>query len=130
MSPQRSRRNKNPYDETQAYAHETLKGMLKQAQTQFGKDVKGFWFYDDERCPGCLQPAIDEAQITGESAFSINAFIYRERGILIGYFLCRFCAAFIFEQNDRHPGIETPLHKTIEKNLIAAYHRHLDSLDA
>jgi hypothetical protein len=129
MPSNRSRRSK-PYDASQAYAHEVLKGMLKHAKTQFGNNVKGFWFYDEELCPGCLQSEINSIEFKGQEALSLNAFIYRERGILIGYFLCRFCAAYIFEQNDRHPGIETPLHKKIEKHLVAAYHRHLQSLDA
>jgi hypothetical protein len=66
----------------------------------------------------------------GKEAMSINAFIYRARGILIGYFLCGLCAAFIFEQSEKRPGVETPLHDKIEMNLIAAYHKHLASLNA
>jgi hypothetical protein len=129
MPSNHPRRNRSS-SESQTYAHEVLKGLLKQAQTQFGKAVKGFWFYDGELCPGCLQSEINTVDFKGEEALSLNAFIYRERGILIGYFLCRFCAAYIFEQTDKHPGVDTPLHRKIEKNLIAAYHKHLDSLDA
>jgi hypothetical protein len=125
----RSRRNKSS-DERQAYAHEALKKMFKQAKVQFGDEARGFWFYEDELCPGCLESPIDAMKFKGEDALSLNAFIYRERGILIGYFLCGLCAAYIFEHAERHPGVQTPLHGKIERNLIAAYHKHLSSLDA
>lgn len=130
MSRRRSRSDQS-YDAAQAHARRVLKDLLKQAGTRFGEELKGFWFYDGELCPGCSQPAdFGAMEYKGQNATSLNAFAYRERGILIGYFLCRFCAAYIFEQNDRRPGADTPLHKTIEKNLIAAYHKHLQSLDA
>ncbi len=125
----RFRRNKSP-DESQRYAQETLKRLFEQAKLQFGDGAKGFWFYEDELCPGCLQAPIDKMKFKGEDALSLNAFIYRERGILIGYFLCGLCATYIFEQSEKRPGVQTPLHGTIEKNLIVAYHKHLSSLDA
>jgi hypothetical protein len=125
----RSRRNKSS-DESQRYAQETLKRLFEQAKLQFGDAAKGFWFYEDELCPGCLQAPISKMKFKGKDALSLNAFIYRERGILIGYFLCGLCAAYIFEQSEKRPGVQTPLHGTIEQNLIVAYHKHLSSLDA
>ncbi len=127
------RRSRNPkeYSEAQAYAHRALKEALRQSRIRFGEELRGFWFYDGDLCPGCSQPLeLDKMNFKGGGTLSLNAFAYHERGILIGYFLCRFCAAYIFEQNDRRPGVETPLHKTIEENLIAAYHKHLQSLNA
>jgi len=125
----RSRSSKSP-NENQTYAREALKKMFAQAKLQFGDAAKGFWFYEDELCPGCLQVPIDAMRFKGEDALSLNAFIYRERGILIGYFLCGLCATYIFEQAEKRPGIQTPLHTKIEQNLIAAYQKHLSSLDA
>lgn len=124
----RARSSKSPNEKI--YAHEALKKLFKQAKAQFGNDAKGFWFYEDELCPGCLQVPIDAMKFKGEDALSLNAFIYRERGILVGYFLCGLCATYIFEQAERRPGVQTPLHKKIEQNLIAAYHKHLSSLNA
>ena len=117
-------------DETQVYIHRMMDGLFQQAKMQFGNAAKGFWFYEDELCPGCLQSPIDKMKFKGEDALSVNAFIYRERGILIGYFLCGLCAAYIFEQSEKHPGIQTALHGRIEQNLITAYHKHLSSLNA
>ena len=57
--------------------------------------------------------------------------LYRARGVLIGYFLCEVCANYIFKEVEKNPKIETtPLHTDIEMNLIAAYHKHLSSMDA
>lgn len=56
----------------------------------------------------------------GQRALSLNAFIYRERGILIGYTLCSRCAKQVLQATK-----QTPLHTTIEANLIKAYLQHL-----
>ncbi|MEZ4711221.1 MAG: hypothetical protein R3A44_28745 [Caldilineaceae bacterium] len=98
--------------------------MFQQAHAQFGKAIKGYWFYEDDPCPGCGR-AIDAAKIKGQRSLSLNAFIYRERGILIGYFLCGRCAEKIFKAAERNPYKQTPLHTTIEENLVKAYRRHL-----
>jgi hypothetical protein len=80
----------------------------------------------------CVQLArpIGVVKFRGKDALAINAFIYRERGVLIGYFLCEACAKTIFKEAQKNPFKQTPLHAEIEHNLIAAYHKHLASLDA
>jgi len=61
---------------------------------------------------------------------TINGFIYRERGVLIGYVLCSRCATKIFEASRRAPGRPTARHATIEANLRKAYDKYMASLDA
>jgi len=104
--------------------------MFTQAKMQFGDAVKSFWFYEGDLCPACLAHPIGVIKMKGENAVAINAFIYRPRGVLIGYFLCQMCATYIFEEAEKHPYRETAKHAEIERNLIAAYHKHLASLDA
>lgn len=100
-------------------------------QAQFGDAVKSFWFYEGDRCPCCggFNP-IDERKV---SAVSLNGFMYRARGVLIGYVLCMDCARAVMaacqEKQAQLTGTTT-LHQTIEQNLIRAYHRYLSSLDA
>lgn len=105
-------------------ANAALAQLFTQARAQFGKAIKGFWFYEPDPCPGCGR-AIDALKVKGQDALSLNAFIYRERGILIGYVLCSGCAKQIFKAGKANPGKQTTLHTTIEANLIKAYHRHL-----
>ena len=112
-----------------AYADAAMAQMLKLARKQFGAAIKGFWFYDRESCPGCGFP-IDVLRYKGEDTISLNTFIYRPRGMLIGYFLCSLCAQQIFQAAERTPGVQIPLHDVIERNLIAAYQRYLASRDA
>ena len=54
-------------------------------------------------------------------------FMYRERGVLIGYLLCGLCAQDIFKTSKKR---QTSMHDNIERNLISAYQKHLASLDA
>ena len=129
MTP-RSRRHTKPVDNIKAKADKILELMLAQGRAQFGDAVKSFWFYDGDFCPACLVRPIGAIKIKGKDAVSINGFIYRARGVLIGYFLCETCAKFIFKESEKHPYKQTPLHTDIEMNLIAAYHQHLSSLDA
>ena len=103
--------------------------MYEQGKAQFGSAMKGFWLYDDDLCPACLQNSAGEVNFQGEKALSINGFMYRERGILIGYFLCEICTLFIHENAQKSPFQETPLHTKIETNLKEAYQRHLSSLN-
>ena len=56
--------------------------------------------------------------------------MYRELGVWIGFLLCEACAKFIFDESRKNPYKETPLHDDIERNLIAGYHKHLNSLNA
>jgi hypothetical protein len=126
----RSQRNNKPRAHTKASADELLNLLFTQARAQFGDAVKSFWFYEDDLCPGCLAGPIGRIKFKGEEAVALNAFIYRPRGVLIGYFLCETCAGFIFKEAQKNPYKETPLHTGIERNLTAAYHKHLASLDA
>ncbi len=116
-------------DEYNDYVEELLAQMFGQAKARFGPAVKSYWFNDSDLCPGC-RGEIDAVKIRGQEALSLNAFIYRERGVLIGYFLCGRCAKKIFQESQRNPYKQTALHATIETNLIKAYKRHLRSMPA
>lgn len=115
----------NPDD----YAETLLAQLFSQARLQFGNAIKSHWFYSSEFCPGCGQP-LDISEAEESRVLSLNAFIYRPRGVLIGYLLCNRCATQIFEASRKHPGKQIPLHTTIEENLVAAYKQHMASLDA
>jgi hypothetical protein len=117
-------------DEGKSAVDEILSKMFTQAKAQFGDAVKAFWFYEDDLCPACTQRLIGVVKFKGKDALAVNAFIYRERGVLIGYFLCETCASHIFKEAQKNPYHQTPLHADIERNLITAYHKHLSSLDA
>ena len=129
MKP-RSHRHNSSADETKSAADALLEVMFKQGKAQFGNAVKSFWFYESEFCPGCAVRPIGVVKFKGKDSVAINGFMYRERGVLIGYFLCGTCAAHIHSEAQKHPYTETPLHAEIEKNLIAGYHKHLSSLNA
>jgi len=103
--------------------------LFARAQAQFGNAVKGYWFYDGDPCPGCGS-AVSPMKHKGKNALSLNAFIYRPRGVLIGYLLCGRCARYIFRAAQKTPYTQTSLHAEIERNLSAAYQQHLASLDA
>jgi hypothetical protein len=106
-----------------------LDQLFRKARRQFGNAVQSQWFHDEEGCPGCGRQ-IDAMKVKGEDALSFNAFIFRERGVLIGYFLCGRCAKHIFRESKKNPFKQTPLHGEIERNLRDAYIRHLGSLNA
>lgn len=129
MRARSQRREKRP-DSAQTAAEQMLEMLYRQAKARFGPAVQSFWFHDGDLCPGCGIRPIGAIQFKGKDALAINSFIYRARGVLIGYFLCGTCAAYIFEEAEKHPYTETPLHDDIERNLIEAYHRHLSALDA
>jgi len=109
---------------------ETYLNMMK---AQFGHAVKSFWFYDGDLCPCCATNPIDEMLYRGKRAVSLNGFMYRAKGVLIGYVLCGDCANAVMKKcRERQAQIDgtTSLHQTIEQNLILAYNRHISSLDA
>jgi len=108
--------------------NELMETFFKQAKTQFGSAIKSFWFYDGDLCPACSLNEIDTLKIKGKEAMSLNAFIHRESGTLIGYFLCASCAKRIFTDAQKHPYTQTALHTAIEKNLTAAYHDYLKKM--
>ncbi len=103
---------------------ETLARMLIIAQTQWGHWIRSYWFYEADRCPGC-EGLLDTLRIKGREALSLNVFIYRRRGVLIGYCLCRRCAGAIFMAAHKRPGVQIGLHVRIEERLIEAYERHI-----
>jgi hypothetical protein len=104
--------------------NELLEQLYRQAQMQFGPAIKSRWLYDRDGCPGC-GCEIDAFKFKKKKRLSLNAFIYREHGVLIAYFLCGKCARYIFRESEKNPYTRTELHIEIEKNLKAAYVRHL-----
>ncbi|GIK54961.1 MAG: hypothetical protein HND44_01150 [Chloroflexi bacterium] len=109
--------------------NDALIGVFLQMQAQYGKVVNGVWFNEEAECPGCGRP-IDALKTKKGDVLSLNIFIYGERGILIGYFLCSRCAKEIFKAAKRNPGVQTARHDTIEANLTNAYLKHMNSMDA
>ena len=103
--------------------------MFLQAQKQFGKAVKSYWFHEENNCPSCGR-TIDSWRHKKRQAISLNAYIFRKRGVLIGYFLCSKCARQIHREAKINPGIQTARHAAIEKNLETAYLKHMNSMDA
>ena len=111
------------------FINAALAEMFLRAHAQFGDAVKSYWFNDSGICPGCGRQ-VGVVQYKGEDALSLNAFIYREHGVLIGYFLCRRCARKVFRAAKRMPGQQIPLHDNIEENLIAAYQQEVNALNS
>ncbi len=103
--------------------------MFARTHAHFGKAVKGYWFFEAETCPGCGR-RVDVMQYKGGEAVSLNAYIYRKRGILIGYQLCNRCANEIHRAAQKQPGVQIPRHDIIEKALGAAYEAHMNQMDA
>ena len=128
MRSKRSRNSIQPDPKTAA--DELMKAMFEHGKAQFGSAVKSFWFYDGDLCPACLEREFGAVKFKGKDALAINGFIYRERGVLIGYFLCGTCAEYIHAEAKKNPYKQTPMHADIEANLITAYQKHLMSLDA
>jgi hypothetical protein len=129
MKSKRIRHDKS-FDSSTAALDNIMDKLFMQAKAQFGDAIKSFWFYDGDLCPACVQRSIGVVKFKGQDALAINAFIYRERGVLIGYFLCETCAAYIFDEAQKNPYKQTPLHADIERNLTDAYHKYLMSFDA
>ena len=104
-----------------------LNAMVSFGKAQFGDAVKAYWVYDGKLCPCCLKRPIDVMKYKGQDALSVNGFMYRERGVLIGYLLCGLCARDIFDTARQG---KTRKQDDVEKNLISAYLRYLASLGA
>jgi hypothetical protein len=113
-------------EETARFAHK-IELLLIEMGRRWGDLVKSHWFNDSENCPGCGFP-VDTPEFEKERLLSINAFIYRPQGVLIGYFLCSICAGRIFDAAREHPNTQTPLHGVIEQNLTTAYLRFSSQL--
>ena len=99
--------------------------ILNVMKARFGNAVRAYWFYDGDLCPCCLSHPVGEMVYNNQKALSVNAFMYRERGVLIAYLLCGQCAQEIMVQSQGNP---TSMHKAIEDNLVSAYLRYLGSL--
>lgn len=112
-----------------AQAEAILAQMLATAKAQFGNAVRSSWFYTGDTCPGCGR-RVDAVRFKGNRALSINGFIHRKPGVLIGYMLCHRCVQVVMEAGKKFPPVETPLHATIETNLINAYEHYHKSPDA
>jgi hypothetical protein len=121
-------RQKPIQDKKSAAIDKLLRMFYTQAKAQFGDAVQDYWFYDSDLCPACTQRSGGAIKYKGRDALSLNAFIYWEKGILIGYFLCEICAGKIFRAAKINPYQQTPLHNEIECNLIAAYHDYVNKL--
>jgi hypothetical protein len=128
-----SRKLKPRRPSSQSYAQRSAEAavakMFKMAKSQFGDAVKSHWLYDSDACPGCGRE-IDAVKWQGEDAISLNAFIHRKPGVLIGYMLCGHCGEQVMRAGQSPFKRQTPLHTKIEQTLIQAYERYIRSLDA
>jgi len=88
-----------------------------------GRPIRSQWCCDSEVWPGCGKRPVGPFKHQGRDVVSVNAFLYREEGVLISYQLCGQCAAAVMKSARRHPQDPSPLHRTIEAHLISAYHQ-------
>lgn len=101
-------------------AAEMMELIFRQAQMQFGAAaIKGRWFHDGDGCPGC-GGKINYLKLKKKNLLSINAFIFREHGVVIAYLLCGKCGQEVIKATT-----DTPLHAEIERNLKKAFLKHL-----
>lgn len=125
-----SKRNRNQKSANVHEAYfEAMNAMFEQAKAHFGSAVKSFWFYEGVTCPACLKNEIGTVNFKGKEALGLNAFMYRKRGVLIGYFLCDTCTNYIHAQSQINPYKQTALHTDIERNLEEAYLKHLSPMN-
>lgn len=101
-----------------------LEQLFQQAQIQFGNAVKERWLHDGDGCPGCGKE-ITVTKYKKQDALSLNAFMFREHGVLIGYLLCGKCANHIIRESKKSPFQKLAIHDSIEKNLKQAFVKHL-----
>jgi hypothetical protein len=124
------RKKTSRYDPSTSAVNDLLEKFFLQAKAQFGNAVESSWFYDGDLCPACTRGSVGVIKVKGKDALSLNAFIYRERGVLIGYFLCEPCARRIFRDAQKKPYTQTSVHAEIERNLISAYLADLEKRHA
>ncbi|MBI5035398.1 MAG: hypothetical protein HZB51_33140 [Chloroflexi bacterium] len=103
-----------------------MEKMLTVCQAQYGNAIKTYWFYAEEICPCCTKRQTLLFKHKNENAVSLNAFMYRERGVLIGYTLCGLCISELLKTSKKR---QTLMHENIEMNLIAAYQKHMSHLN-
>jgi hypothetical protein len=99
-----------------------IEKMISLCKAQHGESIKAYWFYKEDLCPCCAKREIDLFKFQHEDAFSLNAFMYNERSVLIGYALCRVCVMDLRQASKKRVAV---MHDQIEKHLIEAYHKHL-----
>ncbi|MFH1909057.1 MAG: hypothetical protein ABIL11_17025 [Chloroflexota bacterium] len=76
-------RHGKSFDVNTAAVDNLLDKLYMQAKAQFGAAIKSFWFYDGDLCTACVQRSIGVVKYKGQDALAINAFISRDRGVLI-----------------------------------------------
>lgn len=103
---------------------ELLDQLFRQAQMQFGSAVKRRWLHDGDGCPSCGKE-ISVTKYKKKDALSLNAFMFREHGVLIAYMLCGKCAGHILRESKKNPFTKLPPHDEIEKNLKQAFVKYL-----
>ena len=101
-----------------------LDQLFRQAKIQLGTAVTGQWLHDGDDCPGCGKE-ITAMRYKKKEALSLNAFIFREHGVLIAYMLCGRCANHILRESKNRPYGNLPIHDEIERNLKDAFVKHL-----
>lgn len=104
--------------------NEMMDQLFFQSKIRWGAALKSRWFYDGDNCPGCGRE-VKAMKFKGKDALSLNAFIFRDHGVLICYLLCGKCARYIFKRSEKDPYSQTDLHVEIEKNLKHAFVRQL-----
>jgi predicted RNA-binding Zn-ribbon protein involved in translation (DUF1610 family) len=97
-----------------------LEMIFQQARRQFGSAIKSRWVHTDDGCPGCGKE-IDLVKYKKKKAVSVNAFIFREHGVLIAYFLCGKCGKYVIDVSQKNPTGTTELHTRIEETLKSTY---------
>ena len=101
--------------------------ILDTMKAQFGSAAKHYWVHAEMICPGCGKP-IEEFMVNNKRSMSVNGFMYREKEVLIAYFLCGECAKEILAQSHKYE--KTSRHLLIEQTLTEAYNRYLTTLNA
>jgi len=91
-----------------------LDQVYAQSKIQFGEAVESSWLYAKKNCPGCGK-GVSHKSRPGKT-LSINAFLYRPQGVLIGYILCKKCGTKVCRTTRK-----ALLHTTIEHSLSNAY---------
>jgi hypothetical protein len=99
-----------------------IEKMISLCKAQYGESIKAYWFYKEDLCPCCAKREVGLFKFKHEDAFSLNAFMYDEMSVLIGYALCRVCVADLRQASKKRVAV---MHDRIEKHLIEAYHKHL-----
>ena len=109
------------------YIDAAMTQALMQVHAQFGDAIKSHWFNESEICPDYGRQ-VGYIKHKGKDAISLNFFIHRKPGVLIGYFLCDRCQKEIFRAAKRNPGVQIARHDAIESNLVTAYQQHMSTL--